>query len=79
MNDSPLLLVVQHARKEAEQRRVMERALAEATPLEKAGIGAPSSPGDRARLRPTPVVTKACPGPCPAPTARDPPGEGIHA
>ena len=47
MNDNPLLLFVQCARNEAEPRRIMERALAEATPLAKAGI-APSSAGDRA-------------------------------
>jgi hypothetical protein len=43
----------------------MERALAEATPLEKAGIGAPSSPGDRARARHSPVVTKGVAGTMP--------------
>jgi hypothetical protein len=80
MNDNPLLLFVQCARNEAEPRRIMERALAEATPLEKAGIGAPSSPGHRARLRHTPVVTKGVSGTMPG---TDPLGallaEGIHA
>jgi hypothetical protein len=40
----------------------MERALAEATPLEKAGAGALSSSGNRARLRHAPVVTHGVPG-----------------
>jgi hypothetical protein len=75
MNDDPLLLIVQRARKEAEQHRVTERALAEAAPLEKAGIGAPSSPGDRARLRHTPVVTKGVSGTMPGALL----AEGIHA
>jgi hypothetical protein len=35
----------------------MERALAEATPLEKAGVGALSSSGNRTRLRHARVVT----------------------
>jgi hypothetical protein len=40
----------------------MERALTEATPLEKAGVGALSSSGDRARLHHTPVVMKGVSG-----------------
>ena len=55
---NPLLLAVQRAREEAEQRRILERALAEATPLEKVKHGPPASPGDRLRLRGTPIQTK---------------------
>ena len=62
MNDNQLLLIARRARKAAEQRRIMERALAEAMPLEKAGIGDPSSPDDRARRHHTPVVTKGVSG-----------------
>jgi hypothetical protein len=62
MNDNPILLHVQRVQMEAEQHRIMERALAEATPLEKAGIGRCTSPGDRARLRGTPVITTGIPG-----------------
>ena len=63
MDESPLLLRVKRARLKAEQRRIMERALAEATPLERAGIGLhPSKPGDRLRMRGTPIQTKGVGG-----------------
>jgi hypothetical protein len=45
---NPLLLAVQRAYEQAVQRRVLERVVAESTPLEKAGFGA-KSPGDRMR------------------------------
>jgi hypothetical protein len=59
---NPLLLRVQHAQLEAEQRRIMERALAEASPLEKVAQGPPTTPGDRIRLRGTPIQTKGVGG-----------------
>ena len=64
MNDlNPLLLAVQRAQLEAEQRRIMERALAEASDADKfRQLGAPS-PGDtRERLRNLPVITKGVSG-----------------
>lgn len=66
MDENPRMLrVVESIRLEADQRRIMDRALSEATPLEKAGFGAPTSRGDRSRLRGTPIMTKGVPGTMP--------------
>ncbi len=55
---NPLLLKFQHAKLEAEQRRILERALREAEPMDKVTHGPPTTPGDRIRLRGTPIQTK---------------------
>lgn len=55
MNDNPILLHVRRAREEAEQLRIMERAPAESTPLEKVGFGA-KSPGVRKRPEGLPAL-----------------------
>ena len=57
MNDNPILLHVRRAREEAEQRRIVERALAEATPTEKITQRPATTSGDRLRLRGTPIKT----------------------
>ena len=51
MNDNPLLLATQRAREEAEQCRMMERAPAEATPLERLPQPGRDRSGDKAGMR----------------------------
>jgi hypothetical protein len=58
---NPLLRVVQRAKLEAEQRRVMERALAESEPMDRVKA-APASLGDRPRFRGTPIMTEGVGG-----------------
>jgi hypothetical protein len=62
-DENPLLLAVQRAQREAEQRRIMERALAEASDADKfRQLDAPSPGGTRERLRNLPVITKGVSG-----------------
>ena len=51
MNDNPLLLAIRRAREEAEQRRIMERAPADATPLERLTQPGRDRSGDKAVMR----------------------------
>jgi P27 family predicted phage terminase small subunit len=62
---NPLLFVVQRARDEAEQRRILERALAEASPMDKLTKGPATTPGDRMGLRGTPIITRGVSGTMP--------------
>lgn len=55
MDVNPLSLAVIHARERAEQARMVEHALREATPTEKMTGGPITSPGDRLRMRGVPI------------------------
>ena len=55
MTDNPLLLSVQHAIEEAEQSRIMERALLESAPAEKIVLD-DRRYTDRVRMRNIPVT-----------------------
>ena len=79
MNDNPLLLIAQRARKEAEQRRIMERAPAEAAPLEKVGIGDPSRTWRPGQAASHPRRDEAGVRDHADRSARAFPAEGIHA
>ncbi len=58
MDVNPLLFHIQRAREEAEQRCILERALAESTPLERFAQSGRDRSGDRVTMRHLPVVTK---------------------
>jgi hypothetical protein len=61
---SDLLLAIQRAKEEREQRAILERALAESQPLERAA--GPRTPGgDRAALRGLPVIVRGVSGTSP--------------
>lgn len=62
---NPLLRCVQRAREDAEQRRILERALAESTPLERFAQSGRDRSGDRATMRHLPVVARGVGGTMP--------------
>jgi hypothetical protein len=62
---NPLLFAVQRCREEAEQRRILERALAESTPLERLEQSGRDRSGDKAVMRNVPIVTKGVSGTMP--------------
>ncbi len=56
MNDNPILLAVQRAREETEQRLILERALRDSIPEERISSDPKTAGGDKVRMRGVPIT-----------------------